>query len=58
MLATCKGVPGSAKKGCAPRSERRERLREREGERKRESEREKEKDDGRFKRNDGCLGTF
>jgi hypothetical protein len=51
MLATCKGVPGSAKKGAhiGQRGER---------EIKREGGREKEKDDGRFKRNDGCLGTF
>ncbi len=39
MLATCKGVPGSAKKGCAHRSERQER--EREGQRKREREKER-----------------
>jgi hypothetical protein len=52
-------VPRSAKKG--PHiGQRGEREIKREGgrERERERERETEKDDGRFKRNDRCLGTF
>ncbi len=39
MLATCKGVPGSAKKGCAHRSEKRERETKREGGREKERKR-------------------
>jgi hypothetical protein len=73
MLYACKGVPGSVKAGNTehsldiygesyglptPFSPVRERDKEREREIKRDKERKREKDDGRFKRNDGCLGTF